>query len=241
VITPDEPRTGFWGELTKAERTALRAVGYWSTFKPDTSILIEHDATDHIAVIWAGFAKVWSRLGTHRAVVLGIREPGDIVGEMVSIRGGRRSATITALDEVVALVIDADSFTAFLARSPHASVVLQRVLVDRLRAGDRSRVSAATMNVSQRLAGLLLQLERRYGVEAEDGGTRIALALPQKDLAALIGASPRAVTREIERWRQRDIITTGRRWLAIRQPAALRRIAGPNAPPVARAYLPGAI
>jgi CRP-like cAMP-binding protein len=231
VTTLDEPSVGFWGELTKPERAALQAIGSWLKFEPDSCILLEHDTTDHIVIIWSGLIKVWSRVGTHRGVLLAIREPGDIVGEMVCIRGGRRCATITALDEVVALVFEAHQFASFLRHFPHASVVLQRVLVDRLRDGDRSRVSAATMNVGQRLARLLLQLEHRFGVATEGGGTKIALALSQEDLASFVGASQRSVAREMERWRRRGIIATGRRWLIVRQPLALQRIAGPSAPP----------
>ena len=124
----------------------------------------------------------------------------------------------------------ADRFNRFLSELPHACVALQRVLVDRLRDCGACRVTIAVLNVRQRLALLLLRFGQRYGVP-DCGGTKIALDLSQKDLAAFVGASARAVAREMENWRQRDIIATGRLCVVIKQPLALRRLAGPSARP----------
>jgi len=87
------------------------------------------------------------------------------------------------------------------------------------------------MTVGQRLARFLLELAQRYGVSTPAGGTSIGVALSQKDLAACIGGSARAVARELEVWRQRGFITTGRRSIVVLQPDDLKRIAGPAAPP----------
>jgi CRP/FNR family transcriptional regulator, cyclic AMP receptor protein len=230
MMTPNEPRYGFWGQLVPSERTALRAAGSWSTYAPDSSILVEQDTTDHVVIIWSGLAKVCSRTANRREVILALRGSGDIVGEMAGIRGGPRTATVIALDEVKALLVKGERFTRFLGQHSHASAVLHQVLVGRLRDSDQYRIGAGTMNVGQRLARLLLQIEHRFGVPAENG-TKISLALSQKDLAAFVGASERAVAREMERWRQREIVVTGRRWVIVQQSAALRRIAGPNGPP----------
>jgi CRP/FNR family cyclic AMP-dependent transcriptional regulator len=218
-----EPQHGFWCELAEPERVALRAICDWRRFERNSAIVAEDDAVDDIVIIWSGLAKVRSR-GTSRPVLLALRGPGDIVGEMASIGGGGRSATVIAINEVVGLVVNADRFGEFLSKSPDASKAMQRVLVARLRESDSSRIRAAATNVAQRLARLLLDIGQRYGVPA-DGGSKIDLALTQEDLAAFINASPRAVAREIERWKDRDIVTAGRRWVTIQQPTALRRIA----------------
>lgn len=225
-----EPRQGFWSELTEPERSALREVCEVRRFDRNSAIVAEGDTGDDIVIIRSGLAKVCS-LSMCRPVLLALRGPGDIVGEMASISGQGRSATVIAIDRVDGLVIEAARFHRVLGQFPHASVVLQRVLVARLSESDQSRVGAGTTNVAQRLARLLLEFERRYCAPTNGGGSKIALALSQKDLAAFVGASPRAVAREVERWRARDIVTTGRRWVAIQQPLALRRIAGTSAPP----------
>jgi CRP/FNR family cyclic AMP-dependent transcriptional regulator len=230
MIILAEPRHGFWGELAELDRVALQAICTRRRFERNSAIVAEDDASDDIVIIWSGLAKVCSR-GTSRPVLLALRGPGDIVGEMASIGGGGRSATVVAIDDVDGLVIKADRFGKFLSQSTHASAVLQRVLVKRLRDSDASRVGAGTTNVAQRLARLLLEFEQRYGIPTEGGGNRIAIALSQKDLGAFVGASPRAVAREIGGWRDRKIVMTGRRSVTIQQSQALRRIAGASASP----------
>jgi CRP/FNR family cyclic AMP-dependent transcriptional regulator len=232
MATANGQENGFWAHLTISERTALRAIGTWRSFEPNATLLVEAETSDHILILWSGYAKVHLRVGGARDVVLAVRGPGDIVGEMVSISGGgRRSATVTAIGDVTTLAISAERFTNFLDRSPHVSTILRRVLVDRLREGDRYRFAAGTMSVERRLAVLLLEFARRYGTPMEDGGTKVALALTQKDLAAFVGGSQRTVARAMERWREREIVITGRRWVIVKQMPALRRIAGNGPPP----------
>jgi CRP/FNR family transcriptional regulator, cyclic AMP receptor protein len=230
MAMPDEPGRGFWADLTGHEQAALRAIGSWSSFDVDEEIFTERKQPDDVAVIWSGLTKVGSRFGAPREVLLALRGPGDLVGEMACVAGGLRSATVRVIERVDALVVDGRAFAWFLRRFPHASAVVHRVLVTRLRHADQCRVSAGTTSVAQRLARLLLQLEQQYGVPANDG-TKIAVTLSQQDLAAFVGASQRAVARVMESWRERDIVRTGRRRLTIRRLSELRRIAGSNVPP----------
>jgi CRP/FNR family cyclic AMP-dependent transcriptional regulator len=228
-----EPQHGFWRELAEREREALRAICTRKGFERNSAIVAEDDAVDDIVIIWSGLAKVCSQ-GTSRPVLLALRGPGDIVGEMASIGGGGRSATVIAIHEVVGLVTEAARFGEFLGKSQEASKALQKVLVSRLRESDSSRIGATATNVAQRLARsllVLLDFGQRYGVPADGRGDKIDLALTQEDLASFINASPRAVAREIERWKERDIVTAGRRWMIIQQPSALKRIARISASP----------
>jgi CRP-like cAMP-binding protein len=221
-----KPRGGFWGELTANERTALEAVGTIRTYQASATLFLQGDPAEHVFILWSGCAKIVSETHTGHCMVLAFRGPGDIVGELAGTDGGLRSASVEVIEPVKALLIDVKEFGAYLDRSPHASSVLRQVLVGRLREADRHRLAAATMAVGQRLALLLLDLAERYPAPAEGGGTRIGLALSQEDLAGCIGASRRAVAREIEGWRDRGIVATGRRTVIIRQPAVLQRIAG---------------
>lgn len=230
MMMPAEPNQGFWCDLAEPERVALKGICTRKRFERNSAIVAEGDTAEDVVIIWSGLAKVCSRT-TSREVLLALRGPGDVVGEMASIGGGGRSATVTAIDNVDGLVIKADRFGRFLSQFPGASAALQRVLIRRLRESDSIRVGAGTTNVAHRLARLLLEFERRFGVPTGDGANKIALTLSQKDLAAFVGASPRAVAREMGHWRDRNIVTTGRRWVVIQQPQALRRIAGNGAPP----------
>jgi CRP-like cAMP-binding protein len=173
--------------------------------------------------------KVVKRTADGRHVVLALRGAGDIVGELATINDGSRSASVIAITGVDALVIGRQSFKMFLHRYPAAAESLYRTVVNRLCEADWDRLAAASMNVGQRLARLLLKIAQRYGV-ATPAGIRI-VELSQKELAASVGGGERTVARQIAGWRERHIISTDRRSITIHRPDSLERIAGRHAPP----------
>ena len=221
---------GFWGTLDSTGRDALVQAGSRSTFPAGSVLLAHEDRSGDVAVVWSGLTKAVVRVADGKQVVLALRGPGDIVGELAYINCGRRSAAVVAVNRVDALTVPRDQFTGFLNQHAGAADSLRRVIVERLCEADRDRLAAASMSVGQRLARLLLKIVLRHGVPAPDGGLRID-QFSQEDLAACIGGAQRTVAREIGAWRNRRLISTERRSVTVHQPAALERIAGRHAPP----------
>ena len=71
--------------------------------------------------------------------MLAFRGPGEVLGELSAIDGRPRSAGVTAVDPVEALVIPTRDFRAFLERSPRAALWILTRLITRLREADRKR------------------------------------------------------------------------------------------------------
>jgi CRP/FNR family transcriptional regulator, cyclic AMP receptor protein len=218
-------KTPFWFALTDRHREELQRLGRLQTFQADAVILRQNDLSDHVLVVLQGCVKATAHGSTGYQAVLALRDPGDLVGEMASMDGCPRSATLRALTDVQVLVVSAKSFCSFLKSWPDAEAAMRRTMSARLREADRYRTSAGANTVPQRLALLLLDLGRRYGVPDGAGGTLIELPLSQHDLAGLILTSHRTLARVLERWRERGWVVTGRRSVLLKQPAALRRAA----------------
>jgi CRP/FNR family transcriptional regulator, cyclic AMP receptor protein len=208
-VTENGPRSGYWGRLTPNERIALATVGKRLTVTAGSVLLAQQDTTRDVIIVWSGFTKVVARVAPRQHLVLGLRGPGDLLGEMAHVDGGPRSAAIAAVSK---------------------SHLLHRTLVGRLREADQDRIAAASMTVGQRLARLLLRLTRRYGVPGPQGGLSVAL-LSQNDLAACIGGGRRTVARQIRQWRERGIVSTTRLSVTVHRPEELARIAGLSPPP----------
>jgi CRP-like cAMP-binding protein len=231
MTTALEPQNGYWSSLLPADRMALADVGMHLSVPSGRTLLTQHDTSRDVLVILSGFTKVMVRTSVMRHVVLALRGPGDILGEIAYVSGGLRTATVTAITSVEALRVPRADFDRFLAGSAHASNLLRRTIVNRLRDADLDRVAAASMTLGQRLARLLLVQASRYGTPTADGGLTVTL-LSQDDLAACVGGARRTVAREIAHWRARGIVSTTRMSVTIRQPAALARIAGPGSAPL---------
>src|SRR5947207_15761056 len=118
-------------------------------------------------IIDSGWVKVSVTDANSGEKILAVRGQGDVVGERAALTTGVRSATVTALDEVSAMVVPAERFAEFLRGHPRAAEVLERQVTER-RAEDRARLFPARAGAERdaaerRLAWLLSDLAQRRG------------------------------------------------------------------------------
>jgi CRP-like cAMP-binding protein len=113
----------FWEALDSAEREALRAVASWQTFAPGATLMTEGEQADLVIVIFGGRTKV-STAEDGRERVLAVRGLGEVVGERAALQAGVRSATVTALDMVWALVVPSEDFVGFVRDHPRVLDIL---------------------------------------------------------------------------------------------------------------------
>ncbi|MDQ3764440.1 MAG: Crp/Fnr family transcriptional regulator [Actinomycetota bacterium] len=133
---------------------------------------------------------------------------------------------MTALDDISLVVVTGDRFMSYLTTHPAAAAAYMRNLGARLRDADAERRALVSATVLQRLARLLVELARQQGVHADESIT-ISPALPQRDLAASIGATREAVAKALRVLRERDIVRTGPRRLVVVHPELLELLARP--------------
>jgi CRP-like cAMP-binding protein len=216
----------FWFELPRTDQVELARLGSVCAFPRETVIMNEGSPTTDVMVLLSGCVKVASTGVDGRPTVLGIRDAGDIVGEVCGLAERRRSASVHALQDVEALVIPLGWFNAFIRSHIDAAIALQCTLCARLVDSDRARRAAMTETVEQRLAAALLDLAGRYGEPCASGSQLIELPLSHYDLAGLATTSWRTVGRVLMRFRSTGAVVTGRRKILIKDPAKLSGIAG---------------
>ncbi len=190
------------------------------------ALLRKGDASDHLLVVGRGCVKVVASTSRGYEAVLAIRGTGDLLGEQAAFDGSPRSASVLALTSTRALLLPLSDFDALCRTEAAVARALRHTQSDRLRQADRRRVAAGAEGTGERLAALLLDLGERYGSRCVDGGLLVGLPLSQDDLAGLVLASRRSVSRVLEQWRGRGWVTTGRNRLIIEDPDALKREAG---------------
>jgi CRP/FNR family transcriptional regulator, cyclic AMP receptor protein len=156
-----------------------------------------------------------------REIVLGLRRPGEVVGELSPLDGEPRSATAVAVDDVHAVVAPASALVRAL-RDVDAANELIRVLAGRLRDADRKRLEFASLDALGRVAWRLPELGERFGQPAPDG-ISVDLPLSQDQLASWCGASRESTVKTLRSLRSLNCITTARRNVVIRDEEALRR------------------
>jgi len=216
---------GFWKDLDEAEQGMLRDAARPRTYTPGMHLCYEGDPSDHVIIIENGWAKVTSTTEDGHEVVHAIRGPGDIVGESAVLGHRPRSATITALDSLRALVLSATRFTAFLDDHPRVWRMVSGTLVRRTDDDVRRLRAKASADGAQRLAMLLLDLADQYGSTVPTGGVVIQPPLSQSELASWVDSSRETVARALKIWRSRGLVGTARRKITVLDAAGLRSYA----------------
>ncbi|MGH7753503.1 MAG: Crp/Fnr family transcriptional regulator, partial [Gemmatimonadales bacterium] len=175
-----------------------------------------------VLAVLSGNVKVSYFTDEGQEIVLAIRGPGELLGELETIDGEPRAATGTALGTVEAVAVGAESFTEFLQEYPRVALVVLRTLSRRLREATRRRVERSALDTTDRVAARLVELADQYG-EASGGHVRILLPLSQEELAAWVGVSREAVSKALRALRERGWIETHRRAVTVLNRDALRR------------------
>ena len=217
-----EPR--FWPALDDEERQALASASVIRNFAGGGALFHEHQLADRVLVLRDGFVKVSAYTDNGREVVLGIRGPGDVLGELSALDGQARSATVIALESVQALAISTGSFNSFLESHPRVLRVLLQVLAGRLRDADRRRVEFAAKETMGRVASRIVELSERFGAAAE-GDIRIEFPLTQEELAGWTACSRDSVVKALQSMRDLGWIETGRKRITVHDLPAVRRAA----------------
>lgn len=205
------------------DRAALLELGTQRTFPPGARLIREGSSDADTFVLLDGYGKVLCDTADGRVVLLSIRRPGDLVGELAALDHKPRSASVVAMTKVEARVVTRNAFLAYLRDRPSAAQHLQAAVLDEFRHATRLRVQVGGAPTGVRLALVLAYLVETHGRRCADG-IRIEVPLSQPELASLIGVSEPSLQRALAELRGRGIVDTRYRRLVVRDPAALSSI-----------------
>jgi CRP/FNR family transcriptional regulator, cyclic AMP receptor protein len=200
---------------------ALRSEGRPVRFRRGQALFTQGDRAERVFVIERGWVMITSVASGGREIVLGLRGPGDLIGDLSALDGAPRSATALAVGDVEATVAPSSALIRTLS-DPAIAMELLRVLANRLRDADRKRLEFAALETLGRVAWRLDELSERFGEQTAEG-IDVELPLSQEQLASWCGASREATVKALASLRALGCIATGRRSVLIRDIEALRR------------------
>ena len=117
----------FFADLTPEDLERLARIGERRTYKPDDEIVRKDEQGVALYVILSGSASVSAGGKVH------VLQAGDFFGEMALLEGTKRSATVTAVEPVEAMVIEATYFRPFLIKNASVTVTILEGVTRRLR------------------------------------------------------------------------------------------------------------
>lgn len=190
-------------DVSSAAWACLASSGHSRSYKPGMVLLQQGGAPTHVLALVSGRVKVFRTSRDGSALVLAIRGPGEILGDIAVLTGDDRSATVVAVDRCETRVIPASRFVA-LVRSLELETQLLQGAMRRIREGEAWRAELATLPAGPRLMRALLRLATP-GQEMP-----VDLALNQTELGQASGLARSTVAAILARLREQGLITTAR-------------------------------
>lgn len=201
--------------LQESDRSALVAAGHRRRWEAGEAIIRAGDPADSTIVLLEGLVKIHRSAADGADVVLNLSGPGDLLGEVSAVAARSRSANVTALQAVVAIVLAASQLRAFLAAHPRAALALLDLALSRLHTADMRRIEFATSESLGRVASRLIELAGRFGTERNDGAIDVGLPITQDELASWSASSRESTARALRTLRELGLIETQRLHLVV--------------------------
>ncbi|NLE96729.1 MAG: Crp/Fnr family transcriptional regulator [Propionibacterium sp.] len=191
----------------------------------DEAIYLRGQPAERMYFVAHGIVKITRDSAEGRQTLLDVRTPGDFFGAIPELGFESYVENAWGMTDGCILMLDAADYAKVMRDYPDVALATVKVLGDRLAKAQTSVHLLSGAALQQRLAAVLLGLGAKVGRRWEDG---ILLQIPigRDDLAAMAGAATESVSRQLSAWKKAGIIDSGRRWIAITDPAALRELRG---------------
>jgi CRP-like cAMP-binding protein len=170
------------------------------------------DQDPGVWIIRSGHVELAVGSGRQR-VVVGVLRPGDVDGDIPLLLGLPLPYTARTVDAVTCLHLTPTDFEALLARHPAIARRWLSSVAQRLAASQERLIALLGRPLPAQLAALLLD-------EADEGTVR----LPQRTLAAMVGAARPSLNKVLKDFERRGYLTVGYASVTLLDPAALRRL-----------------
>jgi CRP-like cAMP-binding protein len=208
--------------LSPDERSVLVGRAHLRRFDAGDTIFLMDTPGDSMMAILEGNVRISVPSPEGKEIVLAILHPGEVFGEIALLDGKGRTADARAMTRSHVAVLDRRDVLAFFERQPNAWPKLVEVLCDRLRRTDQHLAEMALLEIPLRLAKTLLRLL----AEGERAGPKLALS--QRELGNIVGASRESVNKCLNEWQRRGIVTIEDNFIAIANRKVLEQMADPD-------------
>ena len=203
--------------MTQAEIQAIADHAVEKHFPAGTALFHEGEECTGMFVVGEGQVKIHKVSPSGREMTIAIETAPSTVAELPLFDGGPYPASVIAIDDVVALVLEKREFFAVCRQYPEVALRILAVVGRRLRHLVGTLESVTFGSIRQRLARLVLELGEAAGDET------FPLALTHQELASRLGTVREVVSRNISRFQMEGLIRIEGRQIRLVNRAGLQR------------------
>jgi CRP-like cAMP-binding protein len=189
----------------------------------DEVLFLTGDPGDGCYRVTAGLLKVSMIAPSGAERILAIVGPGAIVGELSTIDGLPRSASVAAVRDSELSFISRAAFDAFAEQHPEVYKHLVTLLASRLRDTDGVLAAESFLPLKGRVARALLDLAEAFGQDVGQNRILIRQKVSQSDVAAMAGIARENASRILNDWIRSKLVSRLSGYYCLENKARLER------------------
>jgi CRP/FNR family cyclic AMP-dependent transcriptional regulator len=189
----------------------------------DEVLFLAGDPGDGCYRVEQGLLKVSMLAPSGAERILAIVGPGGIVGELSTIDGLPRSASVAAVRDSELIFVSRAAFQAFAKQHGEVYQHLVTLLAGRLRDTDGVVAAESFLPLKGRVARALLDLAEAFGQDVGQGRILIRQKVSQSDVAAMAGIARENVSRILNDWIRDKLVSRLSGYYCLENKARLQR------------------
>jgi CRP-like cAMP-binding protein len=189
----------------------------------DEVLFLAGDPGDGCYRVTTGLLKVSMIAPSGAERILAIVGPGAIVGELATIDGLPRSASVAAVRDSELSFISRAAFEAFAEQHPEIYKHLVTLLASRLRDTDGVLAAESFLPLKGRVARALLDLAEAFGQDVGQNRILIRQKVSQSDVAAMAGIARENASRILNDWIRSKLVSRLSGYYCLENKARLER------------------
>lgn len=192
------------------------------TFAKKEALFFEGDDLRNVFMIERGKVRTYKVNHDGKELVTGLHGPGDFLGYMIVLEGGRAHENAETLEETEVVVIPREDVLALLFRDRDVSIRFIKMLSREVKEKEERLLDLAYASVRQRVARSILRLRDRYAAGSKDA---IGVRISREDLATIVGTATESLIRTLSDLRDEGLIDLQGRDIRIHDAGRLERLA----------------
>jgi CRP/FNR family transcriptional regulator, cyclic AMP receptor protein len=206
-----------FGALAPAQIKRLGSLARPRRIVSGTTLFVKGDPGTALFAVVNGTVKITVPSIDGREATFNLLHAGDIFGEIALLDGQPRTADAVAATDCELMVIERRDFLGFVHDEPKVAMKLIELLCARLRIAGARMEEVVFLNLSARLARLLLRLVEENAVAAD----KSKLFITQQQISGMLGTTRESVNKHLQIWARRRVIALKRGSILVLAPRAL--------------------
>ena len=208
--------------LTAKELSKISACKTTKVIKKGEIIFDEGEHLNGVYCISNGVCKVSKMSSNGREQIINLANKGDTLGERSLINDEVANLKATAINDMEVCFIPRDEIINDLKRNPDFTMNILKDMAISLKIADNIIVDMAQKTVKQRLAEMLINLDKKFGNNIHGA---LEVQLSREDIANMIGTATESAIRLLSDFKKNNLIELKGKSISITNSAGLQKIA----------------